>query len=48
MSCKVCGKQNDVEIAFVDKIDSSEPTKREEFWRNKLKTLAPYDLNVEE
>ena len=42
------GLIKDVEIVFVDKTDPSEPTRREEFWRNKLKTLAPYGLNVEE
>ena len=30
------------------KTDPSDLTRREEFWRNKLKTLAPYGLNVEE
>ena len=38
----------DVEIIFIDKADPSDPTRREEFWRTKLKTLAPYGLNVEE
>ena len=42
------GLINDVEIVFIDKTDPSDPTRREEFWRNKLKTLAPYGLNVEE
>ena len=39
------GLINDVEIAFIDKTD---PTRREKFWRNKLKTFAPYGLNMEE
>ena len=39
---------NDVEIVFNNKTDPSDPTRREEFWRNKLKTLAPYGLNVEQ
>ena len=42
------GLINDVKIVFIDKTDPSDPTRREEFWRNKLKTLAPYGLNVEE
>ena len=42
------GLINDVKIVFIDKTDSSDLTRREEFWRNKLKTLAPYSLNVEE
>ena len=39
---------NDVETVFIDKTDPSDPTRREEFWRNEVKTLAPYGLNVEE
>ena len=42
------GLINDVEIVFIDKTDPSDHTRREEFWRNELKTLAPYGLNVEE
>ena len=39
---------NDIEIIFSDKTDPSDPTMREEFWRAKLKTLAPNGLNIEE
>ena len=39
---------NDAEIIFIDKTDPSDPTTREEFWRTKLKTLAPFGMNVEE
>ena len=42
------GLINDLEIVFIDKNDSSDPTRREEFWRNKLKTLVSFGLNVEE
>ena len=42
------GLINDVEIFFIDKTDPSDPTRREELWRTKLKILAPYRLNVEE
>ena len=42
------GLINDVEIVFIKKTDPSNPARREEFWRNKPKTLAPYVLNVEE
>ena len=42
------GLINDVEIVFINKTDPSDPTRREEFWRNRLKSLAPYGLNVEE
>ena len=41
------GLINDVEIIFIDKTDLSEPTRREQFWRTKLKTLAPNGLDVE-
>ena len=42
------GLINDIEIIFIDKTDPSDPARREEFWRTKLKTFAPYSLNVEE
>ena len=42
------GLINDVEIVFIDKTDPSDPGRREEFCKAKLKTLAPYGLNVEE
>ena len=42
------GLINDVEIIFIDKTDPSDPARREEFWRTKLETLAPYGLNVKE
>ena len=42
------GLINDVEIDFIDKTDPSDPTRIEKFWRNKLKTLTPYGLNVKE
>ena len=42
------GLIDDDEIVFIDKTDPSNPTRSEEFWRNKLKVLVPYGLNVEE
>ena len=39
------GLLNSVEITL---IDLSDPERREEFWRTKLRTLAPLDLNIEE
>ena len=38
---------NEVKIISVDKTDPSDPSRREAFWRTKLKTLAPTGLNVE-
>ena len=39
---------NDIEIIFIDKTDPSDPTRREELWRAKLKTLAPNGMSIEE
>ena len=39
------GLLNSVEITL---IDLSDPERREEFWRTKLRILAPLDLNIEE
>ena len=33
-------------IIFIDETDPSDPTRREEFWRTKFKSLAHYSLNV--
>ena len=41
------GLINDIEIIFVDITDPLNPTRREEFWRAKLKTLVPNGLNIE-
>ena len=40
-------KLEDVSITLIDKTDSSDPTKRETFWMYTLKTLAPYEINVD-
>ena len=42
------GLVNNVVIIFIDKTDPSDPERREEFWRTKLRTLAPHGLNIEE
>ena len=42
------GLNNDVETVFIDKTHPSDRARREEFWRNKLKTLTPFELNLEE
>ena len=41
------GLLNNVVITFTDKADPQDPERREEFWRNKLGTLAPFGLNIE-
>ena len=40
------GFQQDVSIIFIDKTDPFDPLKREKYWRDTLKTLAPDDLNI--
>ena len=42
------GLINNVVIIFIYKTVPSDPERREEFWRVKLRTLAPLGLNVEE
>ena len=34
----------DCSITLTDKTDGSDPTRREEYWRVVLKTVAPYGL----
>ena len=41
------GFREDVSVMLIDKIDGSNPTKRETYWIRTLKTIAPYGLNVE-
>ena len=42
------GLIKDTEVVFIDKTDPSDPTRTEELWRTKLKTLGHCGLNVEE
>ena len=37
----------DVSVILIDKTDGSNPTKRETYWMQTLKIIAPYGLNVE-
>ena len=41
------GFLEDVLITFIDKTHPSEPLKRENYWKNVLKTMAPLGLNIE-
>ena len=43
-----CGFLEGVSLTFVDKIDRSDPLKREDYWRSTLKTMAPFGLNIEQ
>ena len=36
----------DCSITLIDKTDGSDPTRREEYWRKVLKTVAQYGLNT--
>ena len=36
----------DCSITLIHKTDGSDPTRREEYWRKVLKTVAPYGLNT--
>ena len=38
----------EISITFIDKTDPSEPSKRGNYWRSILKTMATWGLNVEE
>ena len=38
---------NDVSITFIDKTDPSDPLQREDYWRQTLKAIVPYGLNIE-
>ena len=40
------GLEKDVEITLIDKTDTSDPTKREDFWIRTLGTMAPKGLNM--
>ena len=42
------GFLSDVSITFIDKTDLSGPLRREDYWRQTLKTMVPYGLNIED
>ena len=37
---------DDVSVTLIGKTDCSNPTKRDNYWMQTLKTFAPYGLNV--
>ena len=43
-----CGFLEDVSLTFIYKTDLSHPFKTEDYWRCALKTMAPFELNIEE
>ena len=42
------GFLNDVSITFIDKTDPTDPLRREDYWRQTLKTVVSYGLNIED
>ena len=38
---------SDVSITIIDKTDPSDPLRREDYWRQTLKTMVPCGLNIE-
>ena len=40
------GFLNDVSITFIGKTDLSDPLRREDYWRQTLKTMVPYGLKI--
>ena len=43
-----CGFLEHFSIILIDKIDPSDPLKREDYWRRTLCTMAPNGLNIED
>ena len=39
---------SDVSITFIDKTNAFDPLRREYYWRQTLKTMVPYGLNIED
>ena len=42
------GFLNEVSVTFIDKTGPKDPTKRQDFWIQTLKTKAPLELNIED
>ena len=42
------GFLNEVSITFIDKTDPSDPLRRDDYWRQTLKTIVPYGHNIED
>ena len=42
------GFLNDDSITFIEKTDPSDPLRREDYWRQTLKTMAACGLNIED
>ena len=40
------GFLEDFTITLMDKTDTADPTRREEYWRRLLKTVSPYGLKT--
>lgn len=42
------GFVSDVSVALIDKMDRSDPKKREDYWMKTLKSVVPYGLYIED
>ena len=42
------GFLNDVSVILIDKMDGSDPKKREDYLMKTLKIMAPYGVNIED
>ena len=42
------GFLNNISMTFINKTDPSDPLEREDYWRQTLKTMVPYGLNIED
>ena len=42
------GVLNEISITFINKTDLSDPLRRGDYWRQALKTMALYGLNIED
>ena len=42
------GDLSDVSITFIDKTDPTDLSRREEYWRQTLKTMISYRLNIKQ
>ena len=40
------GFLNDVSVTLIDKMNGSDPKKREDYWMKTSKIIAPYGLNI--
>ena len=42
------GFLGNVSITLIDKVDGKDPKRRENYWIRRIKTYAPFGLNIED